>query len=91
MENLLLILVGVVTAIPLLMFAAAARAIPLFMIGLLQYIAPTCQFLLGVFVFHEPFTPARLVGFAIIWFALVLYWLEGYLARRRQLDSAPAL
>lgn len=91
MENLLLMLVGVVTAIPLLMFAAAARAIPLFMIGLLQYIAPTCQFLLGVFVFHEPFTPARLVGFAIIWFALVLYWLEGYLARRRQLDSAPAL
>ena len=90
-ENLLLMLVGVVTAIPLLMFAAAARAIPLFMIGLLQYIAPTCQFLLGVFVFHEPFTPARLVGFAIIWFALVLYWLEGYLARRRQLDSAPAL
>lgn len=91
MENLLLMLVGVVTAIPLLMFAAAARAIPLFMIGLLQYIAPTCQFLLGVFVFHEPFTPARLVGFAIIWFALLLYWLEGYLARRRQLDSAPAL
>jgi chloramphenicol-sensitive protein RarD len=90
MENLLMMLVGVVTAVPLLMFASAARAIPLFMIGLLQYIAPTCQFLLGVFVFHEPFTPVRMIGFAIIWAALVLYWVEGFLARRRQLESAPA-
>jgi chloramphenicol-sensitive protein RarD len=81
--TLLLALTGVVTAIPLLLFAAAARAVPLYMIGILQYIAPTGQFLLGVLVFGEAFTSARLVGFSIIWFALLLYSVESYLARRR--------
>jgi chloramphenicol-sensitive protein RarD len=81
--TLLLALTGVVTAIPLLLFAAAARAVPLYMIGILQYIAPTGQFLLGVLVFGEAFTSARLIGFSIIWFALLLYSVESYLARRR--------
>jgi chloramphenicol-sensitive protein RarD len=80
--RLMLALAGVITAIPLLMFGEAARRIPLSMVGLLQYIAPTCQFLLGVLVYQEPFSPARLVGFVIIWIALALFWGEGYLYRR---------
>jgi chloramphenicol-sensitive protein RarD len=89
--NLLLALTGVVTALPLLMFATAARSIPLYMVGILQYIAPTCQFLLGVLVFHEPFTPARVVGFSVIWAALAIYWLEGLLERRRGASPAPVI
>jgi len=71
--TLLLALGGVVTAIPLLMFGIAARRVPLSMIGFMQYIAPTLQFLIGVLIFREPFPPARLVGFAIIWLALLIY------------------
>lgn len=82
--NLLLALAGIITAVPLLLFASAARSIPLWTVGLLQYIAPTCQFLLGVLVYREPFTPARLVGFVIIWSALALFTLESFAARRRQ-------
>jgi chloramphenicol-sensitive protein RarD len=82
--TLLLALAGVVTAIPLLLFAAAARSIPLYMLGILQYIAPPGQFLLGVLVFDEAFTPVRLVGFSIIWLALLLYSVENYLVRRRE-------
>lgn len=81
--TLLLALSGVVTAIPLLMFAVAARSIPLYMIGILQYIAPTGQFLLGVLVFGEAFTPERVVAFSLIWFALLLYSLESFLVNRR--------
>ena len=81
--TLLLALTGIVTAIPLLLFAAAARSIPLYMIGILQYIAPTLQFLLGVLVFGEAFTPVRVVGFSVIWLALLLYSVESYLVRRR--------
>jgi chloramphenicol-sensitive protein RarD len=88
--TLLLALAGVVTAIPLLLFSAAARAIPLYMIGILQYIAPTGQFLLGVLVFGEPFTSARMVGFTIIWLALLLYSVESYLVRRRVTLTAAA-
>ncbi len=81
--SVLLAMAGLVTAIPLLMFGSAARSIPLSMVGLLQYIAPTCQFLLGVLVYQEPFSAARLVGFAIIWSALVIFWVEGYFYRRK--------
>ncbi len=73
---------GVITAIPLLMFSEAAHRIPLSMVGLLQYIAPTCQFLLGVLVYQEAFSPSRLVGFVIIWSALGLFWVEGYFHQR---------
>jgi chloramphenicol-sensitive protein RarD len=88
--NILLLLSGVITTLPLLMFATAARAIPLYMLGLLQYIAPTCQFLLGVLVYHEPFTPEILVGFSMIWLALGLYWLEGFIMWRRSITSLVA-
>lgn len=71
--TLLLALAGPVTAIPLLLFGSAARSIPLSMVGFLQYIAPTIQLLIGVLVYHEAFPPSRLVGFAAIWAALLLY------------------
>jgi chloramphenicol-sensitive protein RarD len=78
--DILLIGTGAVTSIPLLMFASAARQIPLTMIGVLQYIAPTLQFLIGVFLYHEPFDQSRLIGFSLVWLALILFWVENYLA-----------
>jgi len=79
--RLLLMAAGPITAIPLLLFASGARQIPLSVLGLLQYLSPTLQFLLGVWLFHEPFTPDRLVGFALIWAALALFAFEGLLRR----------
>jgi chloramphenicol-sensitive protein RarD len=73
----LLALSGPVTAIPLLMFAAAARRLPLSLLGLMQYVVPTMQLLLGVWLYHEPFGTGRLIGFALIWGGLALYSLEG--------------
>ena len=81
----LLVMAGPFTAIPLLLFATGARKIPLSILGLLQYLSPTLQFLLGVLLFKEAFTADRLVGFALIWGALILFAGEGLLRR-----SAPA-
>lgn len=86
--NLLLLAAGLVTVIPLLFFGAAVRSIPLSLLGLLQYIAPTGQFLLGVLVYHEPFNRPRLIGFSLIWLALGILWVEGALRQRRA--STPA-
>lgn len=69
----LLVLSGLVTALPLVGFAYAVRRISLTSVGLLQFIAPTLQFLIGVFVFAEPFDRSRLVGFACIWLALAVF------------------
>jgi chloramphenicol-sensitive protein RarD len=77
-----LLAAGPLTAVPLLLFASGARRIPLMLLGLMQYIAPTLQFAIGVFVYGEPMSASRLVGFAIIWTALALYSLEGLLRRR---------
>jgi len=77
----LLVAAGPITAIPLLLFASGARKIPLSVLGLLQYIGPTIQMSLGIFVFHEAFTPARLIGFVLIWSALALYAAEGLYKR----------
>lgn len=89
--SLLLALTGVVTAFPLLMFAYAARHVRLATVGILQYIAPTLQFLLGVLVYHESFTQTRLFGFAAIWLALLIYSCEGLLVeRRRRAGRLPA-
>lgn len=74
--NLLLAFAGVATAVPLLLFAAGARQITLITLGILQYIAPTIQFLLGVLVYHEPFDTQRLIGFALVWLALLIYTTE---------------
>jgi chloramphenicol-sensitive protein RarD len=74
--QLLLAAAGPITAIPLLLFASGARRIPLSLLGLLQYIGPTLQLLLGVWLYHEPFGGARMAGFALIWGALAVYSLE---------------
>jgi chloramphenicol-sensitive protein RarD len=79
--RLLLMAAGPITAIPLLLFASGARQIPLSVLGLLQYLSPTLQFLLGVWIFHEAFTADRLVGFVLIWAALALFAIEGLLRR----------
>ncbi len=71
--TLLLISAGPVTAVPLLMFAYGARRIPLSLMGLLQYIGPSIQLLLGVWMYHEPFTDDKLICFALIWLGLALY------------------
>ena len=86
--TLLLAFSGLVTAVPLLLFAAGARLVPLTTLGLLQYIAPTMQFSIGVFLYREPFDQTRLLGFSIVWFALAVYWAEGYRHRRRALHPA---
>lgn len=89
-SSILLALGGIVTATPLLMFAGAARRIPLSMVGILQYIAPTLQFSIGVWVYGEEFSRTRFTGFCFIWAALMIYTVEGLYAhrkRRRLLDS----
>ncbi|MBN2013037.1 EamA family transporter RarD [candidate division KSB1 bacterium] len=78
--SIMLVFTGVITTIPLIMFAAAARRITLTTLGLTQYIAPTLQFLIGVFMFHEPFTRVRFVGFSIVWIALIIYTTENIFA-----------
>ncbi len=81
--NLLLAVGGPLTAIPLVLFAFGARRIPYSTIGLLQYIGPTIQLILGVFVFHEPFSGPRVIGFALIWMALGIYAVDGVWRSRK--------
>ncbi len=76
---------GVVTAVPLLLFAYGAQRIRLTTLGLLQYVAPTVQFLIGLFVYHEAFDFARLQAFGLIWCGLVLYSADSIWAQRRLL------
>jgi len=80
--DLLLALAGPVTAIPLLWFASGARRLRLAAVGFCQYINPTIQLLLGALLYHEPFTRAHLVTFALIWTAIALYSLEAVRAQR---------
>lgn len=75
--QLLLAAAGPITAIPLLLFAAGARRIPFSMLGLIQYVTPTLQLLLGVLLYGEPFDRVQLIGYGAIWFALAVYSLEG--------------
>lgn len=82
---------GLVTTIPLLMFASAAKQIPLTVVGLLQYIAPTLQFLIGVLVYKEPFDLTRLIGFAIVWLALIIFAVESYLSSRVPVQPIPEM
>jgi chloramphenicol-sensitive protein RarD len=87
-QDLLMVGAGVVTTIPLLLFASAAQRVPLSTLGILQYITPTMQFLLGVLVYREPFSRSHLIGFCIVWLALILFWGEGFLAGRRRVAEA---
>lgn len=74
---------GIVTAVPLILFAYAARRIRLTTLGLLQYLAPTVQFAIGVAVYHEPFSRDRALSFAFIWIGLALYTADNLWAQRR--------
>jgi len=71
-ERLLLLAAGPVTAVPLLLFAAGARRLPLSLVGILQYVGPTLQLLVGVVVGHEPFGTSKLVGYAFIWLGFIV-------------------
>ena len=88
--NLWIIALGPVTAVPLLLFAAAARRLSMTTLGLMQYIGPTIQFAVGVWLFHEPFSTARLIGFGFIWLALLVYTADGLRLARRNMATAPA-
>ena len=88
-SDLLMIGSGVVTVVPLLLFGLAVRLIPLSMIGLMQYIAPTLQFLIGVLIFQEPFSPTHLIGFGLVWLALSVFTVDN-IWQRRQLAAVEA-
>jgi chloramphenicol-sensitive protein RarD len=91
-RDLLLVSLGVVTAVPLLLFGTAARRIPLSLLGLLQYLTPTLQLMCGVLVFHEPMPPERLAGFVLVWVALAVLAVDALALRRRapiEPESAP--
>lgn len=85
---------GVVTAIPLLLFAAAARRLPLIYMGFIQYFAPVIQFLVGVLLLHEAMPPERWFGFSLVWLALVILTVDMVVAarasRRAQLAASDA-
>lgn len=82
-RDVLLVSLGVVTAVPLLLFGTAARRIPLSLLGLLQYLTPTLQLLCGVVAFHEPMPTERLIGFMLVWVALAVLAVDALADRRR--------
>ena len=92
LHTVLLLAAGAVTAVPLLLFASGARRVPLTVIGLLQFVAPVIQFVIGAWVLHEPMTPERWVGFALVWAALALLSVDSLVASRRHrraVDDVP--
>ncbi|MEN3309476.1 MAG: chloramphenicol-sensitive protein RarD [Micromonosporaceae bacterium] len=86
----LLAISGVLTAIPLLLFASAANRIPLTSIGVLQYVTPTLQLMCGVLLYHEPMPPARLLGFGLVWLALAVFTWDALRYGRRAARAARA-
>ncbi|MFD1151104.1 EamA family transporter RarD [Saccharothrix hoggarensis] len=80
---LILVSTGVVTAIPLILFGAGARLVPLVTMGMLQYLAPVLQFAWGVFVMHEPMPTSRWFGFGLVWLALAVFTVDAVRVRRR--------
>lgn len=82
--NLLLISTGIVTTIPLLLFGYGAQHITFISLGILQYVAPSLQFLIGVLLYGEAFTTTRMIGFGIIWTALFIYTVDEILSRREK-------
>ena len=82
-NDLLLVSVSLVTIVPLSLWAGAARRLPLTMVGMLQYLAPTLHFVTAIFLFGETFTPAHAITFACIWSAVALFLIEGVRGVRR--------
>jgi chloramphenicol-sensitive protein RarD len=91
-HTLLLVSAGVVTAVPLLFFAAAARRLPLVYLGLIQYVAPILQFAVGAFLLGEAMPPARWLGFALVWVALAILSIDLLVTggRSRRASTSPA-
>ena len=80
--NLFMAGAGVVTTIPLLLFASAVPKVPLTLIGVFQYISPTLQFLAGVYFYGEPFTHDQAIGFSAVWAALAIFAVDGFRGKR---------
>ena len=87
----LIVAAGPVTTLPLVLFAAAVQRVPLSVIGILQFIAPTIQFVLGVLIYKEPFNDHQLVAFAFVWSAVIVFVAEGVLSRSAQRVTTPVL
>jgi chloramphenicol-sensitive protein RarD len=85
-----LALTGVATAVPLLLFAGAANRLTLTALGMVQYLAPTLQLLIGVAVYHEPMPPARWAGFGLVWLALAIFSVDGLRATNARRRAVPA-
>ncbi len=88
--HLLLIGAGVVTAVPIIWFANGARRLPLSQVGFLQYLAPTCQLLMGVFLYGESFTLVHLISFGLIWLGIIIFTLSTLLRRNPGPAGFPA-
>jgi chloramphenicol-sensitive protein RarD len=86
--SILLAGTGFITVIPLLFFAASTRRLPLSVLGLLQYLAPVLQFAVGVGIRHEPLPVAELVGFCLVWLALIVLTVDGLRAQRRRIEPS---
>jgi chloramphenicol-sensitive protein RarD len=82
-HTILLVGTGVITAVPLLFFAAASRRLPLVYMGFIQYFAPFIQFIVGVAILHEAMPPERWVGFGIVWLALLILTIDMIVAARK--------
>jgi chloramphenicol-sensitive protein RarD len=88
-HSLLLAAAGPVTALPLLAFAAASSRVPLSRMGLMQYLTPSIQFVIGVVVRHEPLGPVRLFGFLLVWLALAIFTVDSTSRWRRRIPASP--
>ncbi|GAA0524495.1 EamA family transporter RarD [Paractinoplanes ferrugineus] len=84
LHTVLMIVSGIATAVPLLLFAAAANRISMIGIGILQYVAPILQLACGLLIFHEPMPPARLAGFGLVWVALILFTWDALRHQRKR-------
>ncbi|WP_229071809.1 EamA family transporter RarD [Actinoplanes sp. DH11] len=89
-HTVLLLVSGVFTAVPLLLFAGAANRVPLVGLGILQYVAPILQLACGVLLYHEPMPPARIAGFGLVWVALMIFTVDGIRNARMQARNRAA-
>jgi len=81
-SDLMIVGAGVITTIPLLLFASAAKRIPLSFVGILQYIAPTIQFLIGVLLYKEQFSTEQFIGYSLVWIALIIFGFNSFTSYR---------
>ena len=88
--TMLLCATGIATAIPLSLFSYGAKSVKLSTLGILQYVAPTLQFLCGVLLYNEDFSDARVIGFTIIWIALAMYSVDTFFRLRKQISTSLA-